>query len=229
MVELIEMLTNNDLHSELSLDDGATVYLTYMQAGDSLGVYVVELDDGQLWLSLILTSDPDESLPHWKIGNYELADYVDYEDLGETMRVGDPDLGYVDVPATWVEFTDVDAPDTFQYSDSSGKNIITLYTLEPDELGFDGTLEDLAYTYASSLAAEYASDERDDVELDGAYRETMDGHEAYIVVTSWDDGTSMVSYVVAGDERVHCIALEGDPSTVYTLEELVFYGFGING
>ena len=223
--ELFDDLTGNDLHASLIGQDGTIVNYTYsLDADDIIDLTLIEQDADGLWLVIAASEDPEDLLGRWSVDSKPLIDVIAFTDFNDTQRIGTDEIGYVVVPASWVPFSDLNAGDSvYQYSDTSGKNVVTMYTVTPEEAGFDGSIAELALAYASKIYEDY--DGRDDVTVEGADEESLDGMDGFWFTSSWDDGTVMSSYFMAGEDRVYVINVEGDEATVAAMDDMVYGSF----
>lgn len=133
---------------------------------------------------------------------------------GETTRVGEANYGYVDVPSTWVRFKDVDATgNLFQYSDTTGKSIVTLSYYDVD--GLDA--HQAAQNFSAGLF------EQDDIESDSIQgakvklgKDKVDCYQVYCFYPA--DKQFLVAHFFDGDDGyVHYLAIEGTESETFEL------------
>ena len=146
-------------------------------------------------------------------------DAYDDDALGDTQRIGTAEYGFVNVPADYIPFTDVEGGTDLQYSDATGTSIITLnvFDLEsvPEDQRDSFSLYDAAQTVASNIDAGGPED------LQGATVELAD-RTAYQVYAFYEDGTFLVTWVVDDPEGIiHYVAVEGPDDTVLSNVELV--------
>ena len=128
-------------------------------------------------------------------------------ETAETRRVGEEGYGYIDIPASWVVFTDVDGSATVKQWAADPVTIISL-DIVPNT---DGALdpEQAAQNIAAHLESTGASD------LTGA-RVTVGGFDAAQIYCVYpDEGIFLVIWLFdGGDGIIHYIAAEGTGDTV---------------
>lgn len=143
----------------------------------------------------------------------------DVETMGDTQRIGTPEYGYVDVPADYVPFTDVDGGTDLQYSDASGTSIFALNVFDLESVPEDEREGFGLYEAAQSVAANISNGEPEDIQ--GATVE-LAGRTAYQVYAYYEDGTFLVAWIVDDPEgTIHYISVEGPGETVLDNADLV--------
>lgn len=92
-----------------------------------------ELDDREESTSPVFTL-PDITIPEISIPDITVPEYTAPElDLGrDTQTIGDSRVGYMEIPADFVEFQDVEGGNDLQYSDKSGTIIYTMNVIDAD-------------------------------------------------------------------------------------------------
>lgn len=77
---------------------------------------------------------PDITIPEISIPDITVPEYTAPElDLDrETQTIGDSRVGYMEIPADFVEFQDVEGGNDLQYSDKTGTVIYTMNVIEAD-------------------------------------------------------------------------------------------------
>lgn len=138
---------------------------------------------------------------------------VNYEDIkednlsgevssSETRKIGIENYGFIEVPAYWVNFKDVDLPtDTtvIQYSDPSGSSIITMNISKN-------------YEQDAQVSADksFLNMKNEGVDVEGA-RVNIGGYEAYQVYGCYEDeGIVFVSWHFKDENNtLHYVAAEG--------------------
>lgn len=139
----------------------------------------------------------------------------------EMQTIGNADVGHVTIPASWVEFDDVDVDDDagiIQYC-GDPSTIITLSagpaSNAGDIAGFDSASEKIANLIYSDMANEVGEEN-----VEGA-KVTLAGQQAYQVYGAYSDGTFLVNWVLEDSAgNVHFVSAEG---TAETIEEAVGY------
>jgi hypothetical protein len=117
-------------------------------------------------------------------------------------KVGQEGYGYVNVPADWVKFNDVNANTSYQVSSRDGKQIVSIDVFK--DAGQDATLE----TYGNIVASNMEKNGGQDVE--GA-TVTLGSYQALQIYGKYYDGTAMlVAWVFkAEDGKYRYISAEG--------------------
>ncbi len=139
----------------------------------------------------------------------------DKVDLSDMQQIGEDGYGYVHVPKDWVKFHDSATDGTsFQYSDPSTYNVVTLFNYTAEDLGVekldDQAAEQAAISYGHQLK------EQDTIEnLIFAVVEIA-GYEAYQVnATLKSDGKILCAWFFRTEknDKVYLVSLEGDKET----------------
>ncbi|MCR5845836.1 MAG: hypothetical protein K6G78_04625 [bacterium] len=139
----------------------------------------------------------------------------------QTQTIGNSDVGHVTIPASWVEFDDVDVDDDagiIQYC-GDPSTIITLSagpaSNAGDLTGFNSASEKIANVIYADMV-----DEVGEENVEGA-SVTLAGQQAYQVYGAYPDGTFLVNWVLEDSAgNVHFVSAEG---TADTIEEAVGY------
>lgn len=108
----------------------------------------------------------------------------DFTYTGELYQGGDDDNGYILVPANFVSFKDVDVDGLTQYSDTTGKNIITLKHYK-----------DLDYKTAANNIRSHLETEENLNDLKGATL-TVAGYNALQLYGHYSDGYYSVIWLI---------------------------------
>lgn len=115
--------------------------------------------------------------------------------------VGSDYFGYVKVPTTWVEFTDVDNPSVYQYTDIGETGyIVTLNTYEEDITPYQA-----ANNLKNSIEAE-GNEVRLTTAIIGSY-------VAYKLDAKYTDGTYIDIYLFKADGKLRFVSIEGPDDT----------------
>ncbi len=115
--------------------------------------------------------------------------------------VGNDNFGYVKVPASWVEFHDVDNPSVYQYTDIGEYGyIITLNSYEEDIT---------PYTAANNILSSITSG-GNEATLTSAI---IGRYVAYKVDAKYTDGTYIDIYLFKADGKLHYVSIEGPDDT----------------
>lgn len=139
-----------------------------------------------------------------------------------TVRVGAENYGFIDVPDTWVTFTDEKAASLSglsvkQYSDASGKNIITLNCSESQT-----DPKSAASSCWNQMEQEGASD------IHGA-TVTLDGCETYQVYGYYaDEDIVLVIWIFFDDDgMLHYISAEGPADSISSTVKIIEKTFSL--
>lgn len=133
--------------------------------------------------------------------------------LVDTQRVGDINVGFVNIPADYVTFHDAAGGTDLQYSDPSGTSIFTLNTFDMDSVPEDQREGFDARAAAEAVWSNIESAGAQNVE--GAIVE-MAGVESYQVYGTYEDGTYLVCWLIgAPDGSIRYLAVEGPEDTIF--------------
>jgi hypothetical protein len=121
----------------------------------------------------------------------------------KTQRVGTIDFGYVDVPTSWVKFTDPSATDTFMYSDGTSNNIVTLMYYAPSS----ATAQDYQSTMVSYLQGQGATGITTSTVYD------VPGYTSYQIYCVTGGKILIIYLFKASDGNVHFLSVESPTST----------------
>lgn len=118
-------------------------------------------------------------------GEQTITDYSgDFTYTGALIQGGDDENGYIQVPANFVSFQDVDVDGLTQYSDTTGKNIITL-----------DHYDDLDYKTAANNLRAYLETKDGLNDLKGATL-TVAGYNALQLYGHYTDGYFSVIWLI---------------------------------
>lgn len=171
----------------------------------------------------IVEEEPDEGEAPEGDNGQESEGAVDEE----RQRVGEVGVGFVEVPASWMKFVDVDGTTSLQWCDGTPYTIISLDVFDLSGLSEDQrselTLEDAADSVAGTLIDGGAVEDS----LQGAHV-TLAGREALQVYCSYPDGIILVTWVLEADDgSIRYVAAEGTMSTVLDAVEMVEDSYSI--
>ena len=142
-------------------------------------------------------------------------DKNDADDADEQVQhVGADGIGFVDVPATWVKFTDVDGNDSIQWCDGTPYTIISLNTFDLDSVPEDQRADFDAEDAANSVWTNMLNDGCDEESVQGAHV-TLAGRDAVQVYGAYPDGSFLVCWLVEDDDdAIRYVAAEGTQDTI---------------
>lgn len=138
-----------------------------------------------------------------------------------TVRTGAENYGFVDVPNTWVTFTDQETASLSglsvkQYSDAAGKNIITLNCSESQT-----EPKSAASSCWTQMEQEGASD------IHGA-TVTLDGYESYQVYGYYaDEDIVLVIWIFSDGTMLHYVSAEGPADSVSDTVKMIENTFSL--
>lgn len=145
-----------------------------------------------------------------------------YEIPEGMQRVGTAEFGYADVPEDWVQFKDVEGGTDFQYSDITGRNIITMNVFETDGLTEEQKASFDAMAAAQTVAYNMENDAVDTpLQLETATT-TLGGYTAYQVYAAYEEGTMLVTWCFETEDGiVHYVAAEGAIDNIIEIVERI--------
>ena len=148
------------------------------------------------------------------------GDETTQTDQTDTKRVGKEMYGYINIPNDWVNFLDIDFPDSDipQWSDFN-QNILSLNYVSKDQASAEQWANGILY----QMIEDYGSKD-----AEGA-RVNFNGYEAFQVYGTCFDGTFWVVVIFEADDGyVHYISLEGPVSEkFFDLYELIVPTYAI--
>jgi hypothetical protein len=152
----------------------------------------------------------------------DAAEADDTDDADEqTQHVGADGTGFVDVPATWVEFHDTDGNDSIQWCDGTPYTIISLNTFNVDSVPEEERADFDAEDAANSVWANMLNDGCEEDSVQGA-RVTLAGRDAVQVYGVYPDGSFLVCWLLQDDAGViRYVAAEGTQDTITDSVEIV--------
>ncbi len=110
-----------------------------------------------------------------------------------------------------------------QYTDGSG-HVVTLLGTVGDEVGFEGSDDELALTIAENAYDSLEANPRVD-SVNGGTQEFACGLKSYVIQSEWDDGTILIQFHIAGDGVCYYVACEGLPESTLELAVLIIESF----
>ncbi|MBP3893951.1 MAG: hypothetical protein J6D34_07930 [Atopobiaceae bacterium] len=139
----------------------------------------------------------------------------------ETQRIGAEGIGFVEVPANWMEFKDVDGNSSIQWCDGTPYTIISLNTFDTSGVPEDQRASFSAEDAANSIWDNMLNDGVSEDAIQGA-RVTLANREALQVYGLYPDGSFLVCWLVEDDNGViRYVSAEGPESTIYDAVEMV--------
>ncbi len=141
----------------------------------------------------------------------------------QTQRIGAEGIGFLEVPASWMELSSSQDPDSIQWYDTTNNTIATLDIFDlsalTEEERASFTTEDAAnYLWDNLLAGEYGLEEDN---IQGAQTELI-GREAMQVYAIYPDGTHLVAWVLNDDAGViRFVSVEGPEDAIADAVKMV--------
>lgn len=159
--------------------------------------------------------DPDAREEEPEAEEPEAEEVADVAPAEETQHVGADGVGYVDIPASWVEFKDAEGGDDLQWCDGTPYTIITLNVID---LGATLTPEQretfTTETAANNILAHVIEEGMDQESARGAHV-TLAGRDAVQAYGSYPDGSTLVFWIVEDDQgNYRYVSAEGTDDTI---------------
>lgn len=143
------------------------------------------------------------------------------EATAETKHVGADGVGFVDIPATWVEFQDTDGNTALQWCDGTPYTVVSLDTFDTSGLPEDERASFTPEDAANSVWNNMLNDGAVEDSITGA-RVTLADRDAVQVYGIHPDGSILVCWLVQDDEGViRYAAAEGTDETIMDAFDIV--------
>ena len=125
----------------------------------------------------------------------------------ESQRVGSKQLGYVNIPSSWLKFRDLDETvKDLQYSDPSGKTIVTMNLFDKTGLSKEDARNFGAEEAASNVWTNLKNSGSPDIQGSTV---KLQHYDAFQVSAVYPDGSRLVAWLFeAEDNEIHYIAVE---------------------
>jgi hypothetical protein len=192
-----------------------------------LGLYLIGSTADQIELTEQANPDNSQSLRDPKpepTPTLPADPESDNDSTANTKKVGNDEVGYVEVPKTWVEFKGGasdrgslfanvfgESIETTQFSSAAGDKIITLYAIDTDIIG--------AKEFDTNIFANMDMAGYDD--LRRAATDTIPGYTAYVAGGLPDDKMAFVCWCFEdGLGKTHYIALDAPRDSPNYLAEI---------
>ena len=136
------------------------------------------------------------------------------EPTEETQHVGAEGIGFVDIPASWIEFHDAEGGDDLQWCDGTPYTIVTLNVIDLSDLD-ESQRSELTLEQAATNILSHMVDEGADQDSIGGAHLTLGGRDALQAYGRYADGSTLVFWLVpddAGNSRY--VAAEGTDDTI---------------
>ena len=146
--------------------------------------------------------------------------------LKDTQRVGNDNLGYVNVPKDWVVLKAPNDPDAFQYSSTDKYNILFLNTYHKDKVELNKGETFGAELIANRLFSNLKSD-KDQTGIQGV-KADFAGEKAYLIKVTYSDGKNLFEWVFQKGDIVYLVAIEGTEDIVNSLRPVIEQSWGLD-
>ena len=140
----------------------------------------------------------------------------------ETKHVGADGVGFVDIPASWTDFKDVEGGTDLQWCDGTPYTIVTLNVIDlsqvlSEEERADFTIE----TALNNIAAHLLEEGMDKESLAGAHV-TLAGRDAVQIYGMYPEGSVLVVWLVEDDAgNYRYVSAEGTTDTIMDAVSIV--------
>ena len=146
--------------------------------------------------------------------------------LEDTQRVGNDNIGYVNVPKDWIVFKASNHPDNFYYSSTDEYNILYLNAYPKDKVKLNDGETFGAELIANRLLNSFKNDKAQ-TSLQGV-RADFAGEKAYLIKATFSDGKSLFEWIFQKGDTVYMISIEGTEDMVKSLRPLLEQSWGLN-
>ena len=146
--------------------------------------------------------------------------------LEDTQRVGNDNIGYVNVPKDWVVFKASNYPDNFYYSSTDEYNILYLNAYPKDKVKLNDGETFGAELIANRLFSNLKSD-KDQTGIQGV-RADFAGEKAYLIKVTFSDGKKLFEWVFQKGDIVYLVAIEGTEDIVNSLRPVIEQSWGLD-
>ena len=148
-------------------------------------------------------------------------DADDADDDGPTQHVGAVGVGFVDIPASWTEFTDAEGGDDLQWCDGTPYTIVTLNVVDLSGMSADERAEFTTEVALNNIANHLLEEGIDEESLTGARVELAD-RDAVQLYGTYPSGSILVVWLVEDDAgNYRYVAAEGTTDTIMDAVEIV--------
>ena len=132
----------------------------------------------------------------------------------EDKRVGSDGIGYVTIPATWMEFKDTDGNSSLQWCDGTPYTVISLNTFNMDSVPEDQRESFGPENAAESVWMNMINDGADEESIQGAHVK-LAGRDAVQVYGVYPDGGFLVTWLLTDDAgTIRYVSAEGTQDTI---------------
>ena len=146
--------------------------------------------------------------------------------LADTQRVGNDNLGYVNIPKDWVVLKVPNDPNAFQYSSTDKYNILFLNTYHKDKVELNKGETWGAELIANRLFSNLKSD-KEQTGIKGV-RANFAGEKAYLIKVTFSDGKTLFEWIFQKGDIVYLVAIEGTEEIVTSLRPVLEQTWGLD-
>ena len=146
--------------------------------------------------------------------------------LADTQRVGNDNIGYVNVPKDWVVFKASNYPDNFYYSSTDEYNILYLNAYPKDKVKLNDGETFGAELIANRLLNSFKNNKAQ-TSLQGV-RADFAGEKAYLIKATFSDGKSLFEWIFQKGDTVYMVSIEGTEDMVKSLRPLLEQSWGLD-
>ena len=146
--------------------------------------------------------------------------------LADTQRVGNDNIGYVNVPKDWVVFKASNYPDNFYYSSTDEYNILYLNAYPKDKVKLNDGETFGAELIANRLLNSFKNNKAQ-TSLQGV-RADFAGEKAYLIKATFSDGKTMLEWIFQKGDIVYVVSIEGTEDMVKSLRPVFEQSWGLN-
>ena len=146
--------------------------------------------------------------------------------LADTQRVGNDNLGYVNIPKDWVVLKVPNDPNAFQYSSTDKYNILFLNTYHKDKVELNKGETWGAELIANRLFSNLKSD-KEQTGIQGVRADFAD-EEAYLIKVTFSDRKLLFEWVFQKRDIVYLVAIEGTEEMVTSLRPVLEQSWGLD-
>ena len=146
--------------------------------------------------------------------------------LKDTQRIGNKNIGYVNVPKDWVVFKASNDPNGFNYSSPDKYNILYLNSFPKDKVKLNDGETFSAELIANRILTNYEND-KDQTSLQGV-RANFAGEKAYLIKATFSDGKHLFEWVFQKGDTVYVVSIEGSEEMITSLRPVLEQSWGLD-
>ena len=146
--------------------------------------------------------------------------------LADTQRIGNKNIGYVNVPKDWVVFKASNDPNGFNYSSPDKYNILYLNSFPKDKVKVNDGETFGAELIANRILTNFENDKQQ-TSLQGV-RANFAGEKAYLIKATFSDGKTLFEWIFQKGDTVYIVSIEGAEETVKSLRPVFEQSWGLD-